>query len=332
MSVLVTGGAGYIGSHTARLLRERGHDVVIVDSMEFGHEAAVLGAPLVVADVADSAAIERVCREHGVDACVHFAAYKAAGESMEMPERYFGNNVAGTLGLLEGLRAAGVDRLVFSSTCAVYGTPNKLPVAEDNTLHPESPYGQSKYMVEQMLQWYDTCHQFRSVSLRYFNAAGASRDGAIGEDWTVTLNLVPIVMKAALGVIPAIAVYGTDYPTRDGTCIRDYIHVEDLADAHVKALEYLADGGATTVVNLGTGVGSTVKEVIEATERMAGVKVPYHEAPRRPGDPVAIFADNTRAREVLGWVPDHGLDAIVASAWQWHSAHPNGYSDEVSSG
>ena len=328
MRVLVTGGAGYIGSHTARLLRERGHEVVVLDSLEFGHRSAVLDAPLVVGDIADSALVERVCREHALEACVHFAAYKAAGESMQVPERYFANNVCGSLGLFEGLRAAGVDRVVFSSTCAVYGTPDVLPVAESNEVRPESPYGQSKSMVEQMLRWYDACHGLRSVSLRYFNAAGASRDGRIGEDWSVTLNLVPLVMKAALGLVPEVAVFGTDYPTRDGTAVRDYIHVDDLADAHVRALGYLAEGGATTVVNLGTGVGSTVREVIDTTERVAGVRVPHRDAPRRAGDPVAVYADNTRAREVLGWVPDHGLDAIVASAWQWHASHPNGYPDE----
>lgn len=325
MTVLVTGGAGYIGSHTARLLRERGSDVVILDSLEFGHEAAVLGAPLVVGDVADQALVERVCREHGVDACIHFAAYKAAGESMEHPERYFRNNVAGSLELISGLRAAGVERFVFSSTCAVYGTPDKLPVAEDNAIHPESPYGESKRMVEQMLGWFDRCHGFRSVSLRYFNAAGASHDAVIGEDWTVTLNLIPLVMKAALGRRPPLQVFGTDYPTRDGTAVRDYIHVEDLADAHVKALEYLVAGGATTVINLGTGRGSTVQEVIDTAEQVSGVPVPRQYVGRRPGDPMAVYADNRRARELLGWVPEHDLEAIVASAWRWHSTHPDGY-------
>lgn len=325
MTVLVTGGAGYIGSHTVRLLRERGYDVVVLDSMEFGHEAAVLGAPLVKGDIADGELVQAIVREHGVDACVHFAAYKAAGESMQMPERYFRNNVAGSNNLLDALRNEGVDHFVFSSTCAVYGTPSVVPVAEANVIHPESPYGQSKWMVEQMLQWYDTCHALRSVSLRYFNAAGASRDAKIGEDWTVTLNLVPLVMKAALGKSDPLKVFGTDYPTRDGTAIRDYIHVEDLADAHVKALEYLMAGGETTAFNLGTGTGSTVQEVIDMAERVSGVTVPRSYAERRAGDPVAIWADNTKARDALGWLPDHGLEAIVQSAWAWHSSHPDGY-------
>jgi len=325
MTVLVTGGAGYIGSHTVRLLRERGRDVVVLDSLELGHRSAVLGAPLVVGAVEDEALVERVVAEHGVDACVHFAAYKNAGESVMVPERYWRNNVAGSLSLFEALRRSGVERVVFSSTCATYGTPDRLPVAEDNALHPESPYGESKLMVETMLRWHDRAHAMRSVSLRYFNAAGASRDAVIGEDWTVTLNLVPIVMKAALGRIPHVQVFGTDYPTPDGTAIRDYIHVEDLADAHVKALEHLERGGETTVVNLGTGTGSSVREVIDTARRVSGAEIPVVEVGRRAGDPVSVYADNRKAREVLGWRPDRGLEAILTSAWRWHSTHPDGY-------
>lgn len=328
MTVLVTGGAGYIGSHTVRLLRERGRDVVVLDSMEHGHPAAVLGAPLVEGDIADSDLVARTVADHDVDSVVHFAAYKAAGESMERPDRYFTNNVAGTNALLHALDGAGVHRIVFSSSCAVYGTPTSLPVDEAHPLAPESPYGESKAMVEQMLRWYDECHGLRSVSLRYFNAAGAADDGRIGEDWTVTLNLVPLVMKAALGRIPAISVFGTDYPTRDGTAVRDYVHVDDLADAHVRALEHLEEGGATTVVNLGTGTGSTVREVIDTARQVSGVNIPSEDAPRRPGDPVAIYGDNQRALEVLGWKPERDLTDVVASAWRWHSTHPDGYASE----
>jgi UDP-glucose-4-epimerase GalE len=325
MAILVTGGAGYIGSHTLRMLLERGRDAVVLDSMEFGHEAAVLGAPLVVGDIADGALVRKTIDEHNIDSVIHFAAYKAAGESMERPERYFNNNVAGTAALLDTLRESGVRRIVFSSTCAVYGTPDVLPVSEANAVAPESPYGESKLLVERMLKWFDTCHDVRSVSLRYFNAAGASFDGRIGEDSTVALNLIPVAMSAALGTIPALQVFGTDYPTPDGTAIRDYVHVIDLADAHVRALELLEAGGESTTVNLGTGTGSSVQEVVDATRRVSGTEVPVNYVARRLGDPVAVYADNRKAREVLNWQPLYGLEEIVATAWQWHSAHPNGY-------
>lgn len=326
MTVLVTGGAGYIGSHTTRLLRELGRDVVVYDSLEKGCVEATLGAPLVVGDIADADLVRRTVVEHEVDSVIHFAGYKAAGESMEQPGSYFETNVAKTNVLLDALRVEGVDKVVFSSSCSVYGTPTRLPVDEDHPLAPESPYAESKRMVEQVLRWYDVCHGVRSVSLRYFNAAGASADGRIGEDWTVTLNLIPLVMKAALGRIPQVTVYGTDYPTRDGTGVRDYVHVEDLADAHVRALDHLAQGGATTHVNLGTGVGSTVREVIDMTSEVSGVEVPCVDAPRRPGDPAEVYGDNRRAQELLGWRADRDLRTILASAWQWHSAHPDGYS------
>lgn len=328
MTVLVTGGAGYIGSHTVAELRRQGREVVVLDSLEFGHRAAVLDAPLVVGDISDARLVHDTVAEYGVDAVVHFAAYKAAGESMERPERYFSNNVAGTNALLHALQQAGVSRCVFSSSCAVYGTPSELPVAEDHPLGPDSPYGESKRMVEQMLGWYDTCHDLRSVSLRYFNAAGASADNRIGEDWTVTLNLVPLVMKAALGLVPQISVYGTDYPTADGTAIRDYVHVDDLADAHVRALDHLEGGGSTTAVNLGTGEGSSVRQVIDIARRVSGVDIPVVETDRRLGDPVVVYGDNRRAAEVLGWKPTRDLEEVVASAWQWHSTHPEGYGED----
>jgi UDP-glucose-4-epimerase GalE len=322
MSVLVTGGAGYIGSHTVRLLRARGDDVVVLDTLEFGHKEAVGDTPLVVADIADADTVAKTIADHGVDSIVHFAAYKAAGESFEKPGRYFRNNVAGTASLLEVARSCGVERLVFSSSCAVYGTPERTPVGEDAPIHPESPYGESKALVERMLHWYDVSHRFKSVSLRYFNAAGAAMDGSIGEDWTVTVNLVPLVMKALLGKRPPVQVFGTDYPTPDGTAIRDYIHVDDLADAHLKALDYLAAGGDTIALNLGTGVGSSVWEVLAAAERASGRSVPHEVAPRRSGDPVGLWADNSLASDTLGWTARYGLDEIVSSAWSWHSAHP----------
>lgn len=319
MRVLVTGGAGYIGSHTVRQLRRRGDDVVVLDSLEFGHRDAVADTPLVVGDVADEDLVGETISRHHIEAIVHFAAYKAAGESFENPGRYFLNNVAGSARLLEAAYRHGVGHFVFSSTCAVYGTPGRTPVGEDAPVRPESPYGESKALVERMLHWYDVSLGMRSVSLRYFNAAGAAMDGSLGEDWSVTLNLVPVAMKALLGQAPPLRVFGTDYPTPDGTAIRDYIHVDDLADAHLRALDYLAGGGTTTAVNLGTGQGSSVRQVLAAAERAAGRPVPAEDAPRRAGDPVALWADNRRARQVLGWQARYGLDDIVGSAWRWHS-------------
>ncbi len=325
MSILVTGGAGYIGSHAVRLLREAGRDVVVVDTMEFGHAAALGDTPLVVADIADRAAVAQVVGDYHVDAVMHFAAYKAAGESMEQPGRYFYNNVAGSAALLETLAQLGVLKVIFSSSCAVYGTPDHLPVSEDSAIQPESPYGESKAMIERILSWYDRCLGLRSVSLRYFNAAGAWLDGSIGEDWAVTLNLVPLIMKSALGRRGSLQVFGTDYPTPDGTAIRDYVHVIDLAEAHLKALELLEDGGDSTAVNLGTGVGSSVFEVLASAEKAIGSEVHYELAPRRSGDPVALYSDGSRAHGLLNWHPRHGLDEIVSSAWAWHSTHPDGY-------
>jgi UDP-glucose 4-epimerase len=306
MKVLVTGGAGYIGSHTVRLLRERGYDVVVLDSMEFGHRAAIGDTPLIEGDTGDEALVRQILVEHAITAVIHFAAYKAAGESMEQPGRYFQNNVCGSLSLLRAMQEVQVRYFVFSSSCAVYGTPNKLPVAEDNELHPESPYGESKLMVEQMLKWYDICHGLRYASLRYFNAAGAWPDASMGEDWRMTLNLIPLVMKAALGRAPTIRVFGTDYPTPDGTAIRDYIHVVDLADAHIRALEHIIQRDRSDIFNLGTGAGSSVQQVIDVARRVSGVAIPVEYTDRRKGDPVAIYADNTKARELLGWQPRYG--------------------------
>lgn len=327
MSILVTGGAGYIGSHTVKLLRERGRNVVVVDTMEFGHAAALGDTPLVRADIADRQAVAEVVRDYDVDAVMHFAAYKAAGESMERPGKYFENNVAGSAALLETLAQLGVMRMIFSSSCAIYGTPDGLPVSEDSAIRPESPYGESKAIVERIMSWYDRCLGLRSVSLRYFNAAGAWLDGSIGEDWTVALNLVPLIMKTALGRRGALQVFGTDYPTPDGTAIRDYVHVIDLAEAHLRALELLENDGQSTAVNLGTGVGSSVFEVLASAEKAIGRPVPYEVAPRRPGDPVALYSDGDRAHRLLRWNPHYGLDEIVSSAWAWHSAHPDGFSD-----
>ena len=328
MSILVTGGAGYIGSHTVRRLQADGADVVVLDSMEFGYPQSIPGVPLVVADIADADAVTAVCKEYGATQVVHFAAYKSVGESMERPSRYWLNNVAGTVKLVDTLLGVGVNQVVFSSSCSVTGTPDSMPVTEQTPIHPESVYAESKAMVERILGWYDVTDGLRSVSLRYFNAAGASLDGAFGEVWDRSSNLVPVAMKAALGQRPPLEVFGNDYDTPDGTCIRDYIHVDDLADAHVKALDYLANGGQTISLNVGTGVGSSVLDVISSTERIAGIPVPFEIAPRRSGDPVATYADPALTQETLGWHSTKSLDDIIASAWLWHSTHPGGYQPE----
>jgi UDP-glucose 4-epimerase len=319
MSVLVTGGAGYIGSHTVRALREAGRPVVVLDSMEFGREDAVIDAPLVVGDIHDAALVEKVCAEHEVTSLIHFAAYKSVGESMENPTRYWDNNVAGTVALVDAALGQGVRDVVFSSSCSVYGTPAEVPVVESAPIAPESVYAESKATVERILHWYGVTRGLRYVSLRYFNAAGASFDGRIGEDWTFSINLIPLVMKAVL-LGEAVRVFGTDYPTPDGSAIRDYIHVDDLATAHVAALTYLSDGGANTAVNLGTGVGSSVLEVITATEAVSGKDVPRDLAPRRAGDPIAVFADPAHAEQLLGWRARYGLTEIIETAYRWHAA------------
>ncbi len=322
MTVLVTGGAGYIGSHTVRLLRSLGREVVVLDTLERGRKELVLDAPLVVGDVADDQLVARTVSDYDVSSCIHFAAYKAVGESMEEPGRYFANNVTGSQRMIEALHRGGVSEIVFSSSCSVYGTPSHVPVREDAPLDPESVYAATKRMIEDVLRWYGVSG-VRSVSLRYFNAAGASADAAIGEDWTYSQNLVPLTMKAILGRRPPLQVFGTDYPTPDGTAIRDYIHVEDLADAHVRALDYLASGGETIALNVGTGVGSSVQEVIDAAERITGRAVPREYVGRRAGDPVTLYSDNELVTATLGWQASQGLDEIIATAWQWHSTHPD---------
>jgi UDP-glucose 4-epimerase len=320
LTVLVTGGAGYIGSHTVRALREGGRDVVVLDTLELGSEASLLGAPLVVGGIADEALVRQVCGDHGVTAAIHFAAYKNVGESMREPGKYWKNNVAGSVHLAEALVAAGVGHVVFSSSCSVMGNPDTVPVREDAGMRPESVYAETKATMERIFHWYGVTKDLAVVSLRYFNAAGASHDGVIGEDWTSTLNLVPVVMKATLGKGPPVQVFGDDYPTADGTAIRDYIHVEDLADAHVRSVDYLARGGAPRAFNIGTGVGTSVMEVIRTTQRVSGQPVPYEIVSRRAGDPMSIYADPSTAKAELGWTPKYDLDDIISSAWRWHSS------------
>lgn len=318
MTVLVTGGAGYIGSHTVRLLVAQQRDVVVLDSLEFGEKTRVMNVPLIEGDVADRHIIDKICRKYSISDVIHFAAYKAVGESMEQPLRYYNNNVAGSIALVRALLSNGVDRIVFSSSASVYGTPATVPVSEDAMLHPESVYAETKVVVEKFLA---SCISIglRSVSLRYFNAAGASSDASIGEDWSASQNLVPLAMKALLGHSGSLSLFGNDYPTPDGTCIRDYIHVEDLADSHIKALDYLAQGGSTLACNVGTGIGHSVLDVIAMTELVSGQKVPYRIVGRRAGDPISVYADPTLIRAVLGWNATHDLRDIITSAWNWHS-------------
>ncbi len=319
-SILVTGGAGYIGAHTVRALGAAGRDVVVLDSLELASADAVIDAELVVGKIEDTDLVERICRDHAVHTIVHFAAYKNVGESMVDPSKYFRNNVDATVRMLEGAQRAGVGRLVFSSSCSVYGTPEHVPVDETEHIAPESVYAETKAMVERILHWHGVVHGLRSVSLRYFNAAGASSDARIGEDWTYALNLIPVAIKALLTDGQPLRVFGDDYPTPDGTCVRDYIHVEDLAAAHLAAVDHLATGGATTAVNVGTGVGSSVKQVLDGIERIAGRPVPHEIAPRRAGDPAASFADTSYANELLGWSATRGLDEILETAYRWHLA------------
>lgn len=320
MTILVTGGAGYIGSHTVRLLRSLGRDVVVLDSLERADGSALLGAELVVGSIADEALVTKTCRDHNVTAIVHFAAYKSVGESMSSPGMYWQNNVAGTVHLAEGALAAGVQQMVFSSSASVYGNPTVTPITEDAEIQPENVYAESKASMERVLSWYGETNGLQSVSLRYFNAAGASLDGVIGEDWSVTTNLIPLVMKAVLGVSGPVQVFGNDYPTPDGTGIRDYIHVEDLARAHVAALDYLGEDGASTAVNLGTGVGSSVLEILRRTAAEAGREVPHDIVARRIGDPATVYADPTAAEALLGWTAQLTLDDIIRTAYAWHAS------------
>jgi UDP-arabinose 4-epimerase len=317
--VLVPGGAGYIGSHTCKALAAAGYLPVTFDNLVHGHRDAVRWGPLVVADLADRGAIERALREHHIGAVVHFAAFAYVGESMTDPGRYFRNNITCSMQLLDAMQAVGVSNIVFSSTCATYGIPEVVPITEDTPQRPVNPYGESKLFVERALHWHGVAHDLRSVALRYFNAAGADPAGELGERHDPETHLVPLAIDAALGLAPPLRVMGTDYDTPDGTAVRDYIHVTDLADAHVRALAYLEQGGASTALNLGTGTGHSVRDVINAVERATGRRVPRIDAPRRAGDPPALVSAPDRARAALDWTPRHSdLDSIVRTALAWH--------------
>jgi UDP-glucose-4-epimerase GalE len=318
-TILVTGGAGYVGSHACKALAAAGHTPVVYDNLGRGHREFVRWGPLEVGDVGDGARLDAVFARHRIDAVMHFAALAYVGESVEQPALYYRNNVGGTLELLEAMRRAGVRQLVFSSTCATYGVPERMPITEDTPQQPINPYGMSKLVVERVLRDYDAAYGLRSVSLRYFNAAGCDPDCEVGEDHDPETHLIPRVLMAADGALPHVEIFGTDYPTPDGTCQRDYVHVSDLAAGHVQALDYLGRGGATTAVNLGTGRAFSVREVVAAAERVTGRRVPVREAARRAGDPPVLVADATRARTVLGFAPGFTeIAPIVETAWRWH--------------
>ena len=320
MTILVTGGAGYIGSHTVRQLRSEGRDVIVLDSLERGNRDALLGAPFVQGDISDSKLVADLCRKHKVQSVIHFAAYKSVGESMIDPAKYWRNNVQGTVDLLEGMLKADVRQIVFSSSAAVYGNPDSLPIREDAPLRPENVYAETKAVMERVIHWYGQTHGVRWVSLRYFNAAGASSDGVLGENWDMSTNLVPLVMKAALGASGPVKVFGNDYPTPDGTGVRDYIHVEDLAIAHAKAVDHLTAGQDNVTLNLGTGRGVSVMEIIRETESALGQPVPYEVVGRRPGDPATVYADPSQAHLVLRWTSSLDMSKIIASAANWHQS------------
>jgi UDP-glucose 4-epimerase len=328
MNVLVAGGAGYIGSHTVKRLKGSGHTPVIYDNCSRGHREVIdiLKVPGIVADLNDRATLVKTLREHKIDTLMHFAAYAYVGESVEKPLMYYENNVSCTVNVIEAMQEAKVNRFVFSSTCATYGDPEKIPITEDEKKKPVSPYGRSKLMVEEILADYANANkEFKFAALRYFNASGCAMDGSIGEDHDPETHLIPVLLQAIMGTRPGITVFGTDYPTKDGTNIRDYIHVDDLADAHIKAMEKL-DEHAPIYCNLGTGHGFSVKEIIATAEKVTGKNAPVTYGPRRAGDAVALYADATRAKTLLGWEAKYkDPEAIIRSAWNWISKHPKGY-------
>jgi UDP-glucose 4-epimerase len=327
MAVLVTGGAGYVGSVAVEQLAEAGESVVVLDSFVKGHRAAIDSRAVIVeGDIHDNALLKRIFSEHEIVAVMHFAAFIEVGESTENPLKYFDNNVAGAHNVLKAMLESGVSRFVFSSTAAVYGNPDAVPITEDAPGRPINPYGISKWMVEQMLQWYSASMGLHYAALRYFNACGASE--RYGEDHDPESHLIPNILKAAAGEREAIQVFGKDYPTADGTCVRDYIHVKDIADAHIRALGYLRGGGESLAANLGSTVGNTVLEVIETVKRVTERDFPVEFAPRRAGDSERLVASAEKARTVLGWEARHSdIETIVRDAWRWKCAHPNGYDD-----
>ena len=325
-TILVAGGAGYIGSHMVALLVKRGYDVIVADNLRTGHWQSVKGArKLYVGDLRDGSFLHQVFTENKIDGVINFAAFSLVGESVTNPLKYYGNNVEGAVSLLTAMQAHGVDKIVFSSTAATYGEPEKQPIEEGDRTEPTNPYGATKLAIENMLKWCDGAYGIRYVALRYFNAAGSDTEAGIGEDHNPESHLIPLVMKTALGQRDHIGIFGEDYPTPDGTCVRDYIHVKDLAEAHLLALEYLERGGGSDVFNLGNGTGYSVREIIDTARRVTAKEIKAVAEPRRGGDPSVLIASNKKAAQVLGWKPVLGLEQIISDAWAWHSDHPNGY-------
>lgn len=327
MSILVLGGAGYIGSHTVYELIDAGKDVVVADNLETGHiEAVHPKAKFYQGDIRDRAFCDRVFESEQIDGVIHFAANSLVGESMVNPLKYYDNNLCGTKVLLESMVAHGIDKIVFSSTAATYGEPERVPILETDRTEPTNTYGETKLSMEKMFKWTGLAHGLRYVSLRYFNACGAHVSGQIGEAHNPESHLIPLILQVPNGKREYISVFGDDYPTQDGTCVRDYIHVTDLAQAHIRAMDYLTAGGESSIFNLGNGVGFTVNEVIETARRVTGHPIPAQVSPRRAGDPAQLIASSEKARRVLGWKPEHdSLEEIIATAWNWHKNHPNGY-------
>lgn len=325
MRILVTGGAGYIGSHTAKLLAQTGFEPVVLDNLSAGHRRAVQWGPFVQGDLADSNTLREVISAYNIQAVVHFAAHAYVAESMHNPRKYFRNNVVNTLNLLDAMVKVKVQHIIFSSTCATYGVPNKVPIPEHHPQSPVNPYGEAKLFVERALTWYGQAYGLRWMALRYFNAAGADPECQIGEKHEPEPHLIPRIIQAATGEIPFVEIFGTDYPTSDGTAIRDYVHVTDLAEAHCLALANLLEGGKSTALNLGTGTGYSVREVIAAVERCSGCPVPVREVQRRSGDPSRLIADPIKAKQLLRWRPIHSaMDEIIETAWQWHEIQSQG--------
>ena len=326
MKILVCGGAGYIGSHMVAELLENNIEVVILDNLEKGHKDALLGGKLYVGDLRDKTILDKIFTENKIDAVIDFAAYSLVGESMTEPLKYFNNNVYGTISLLESMKEHDVKYIVFSSTAATYGEPKKVPIEECSETCPTNAYGESKLIVEKILRWCDHAYGIKYTALRYFNAAGAHVNGQIGEDHSPETHLIPIILDVALGNREKIMMFVDDYNTKDGTCVRDYIHVTDLARAHLLALKRLMNGGESTAYNLGNGTGFTVKEVVEVARKVTGHAIPAEVAPRRAGDPATLIASSDRAVNELGWKPEfNSLETIISTAWKWHQSHPNGY-------
>ena len=327
MAILVLGGAGYIGSHTVYELIGAGRDVVVADNLQTGFRAAVHPrARFYEADIRDKASIDAVFEKEHIDGVIHFAAFSQVGESMTKPLKYYENNLWGTTSLLKSMVAHGVDKIVFSSTAATYGEPERVPITEGDRTEPTNCYGQTKLAMEKLMSWTGRAHGLRYVALRYFNACGAHPSGAIGEAHNPETHLIPLILQVPLGKREKISVFGDDYPTHDGTCIRDYIHVNDLAQAHILALDYLFNGGESDVFNLGNGVGFSVREVVDVARSVTGHPIPAEIVPRRAGDPAQLVASSEKAKKILGWKPEYDdLNTIVSTAWAWHRSHPNGY-------